>query len=852
MKKMLLKTVVLIFGLLLSTGSWAQLVPSYVGSAYSTGGDCYVITPNLQQQAGAAWYNNPIDLNQDFDIVFNGFFGSTDAGADGMAFVLKTTSASVIGLPGEGLGYQQLPETPSLAVEFDTYQNSGATINDPFYDHIALHKNGNTNHSSPNSLTGYVQASATSTNIEDNVEHEVKIKWRAAEQRFIVIFDCNERINYTGDIINTVFGGTSTVYFGFTASTGNLTNQQSVCFQYLSFLESPLEDTTVCLGETVTGIDAVLPGATNYQWSPVAGVSNPSIANPTFTPDVTTTYTLTTTDNCGVVTEQSFTITVMPNPDVTVTAADSSVCSGEDAIFNLSGTPDSEVTYTLNNGAEETILLDDMGMATVTAAATSQQVLQLVSVVLTETPFCDANVIDSATVDIIVEDASFSMVTECLGATATITGDTGGTFTFNPVPTDGAMIDSATGTISGGTSGATYFVEYTLNAGCFTSSIEEVTLPFLVDYNAPSDVVLCDGDENDGFAEFDLNAVANQVTGGSADIVVTFYETETEAENNNAVDQLPLVYTNTDPFNQTIWVRVESPNSGCYAIESMQLTVNPLPVVNSLNNITSCESNGSVDFDLTIAADEVLTTNPNTTITFYETEAEAETGDLATQLPLQYSTTVLESQIWVRVENATASCYTVVALQLIGEPIPVLAQADSIEDCDDDNDGFATFDLTTVESQITGNNPDITLTYAYEDNGVLTTISSPGAFQNTTAGSQTIWVSAENSLGCSTSVSFDIIINTCFIQRGISPNSDGMNDSFDLTGFNVQEISVFNRYGVKVYTASNYTNEWHGQSDNGNELPTGTYFYSMSYTNNGNQMSGEQKTGWIYINREEN
>ncbi|KAF2519429.1 T9SS type B sorting domain-containing protein [Flavobacterium salilacus subsp. salilacus] len=852
MKKSLLKTLVITIGLMFSTHTWAQLVPSYVGNAYSTGDGCYVITPNLQQQAGAAWYDNPIDLNQDFDIVFNGFFGSSDSGADGMAFVLKTTANPVIGLPGEGLGYQQLPETPSLAVEFDTYQNSGGAINDPYYDHIALQKNGNTNHLSPNSLTSYVQASATSVNIENNTEHEVKIKWRAQEQRFIVIFDCNERINYTGDIINTVFGGESTVYFGFTASTGDATNQQSVCFQYLSFLESPLDDKTVCLGEAVTDIDGTFPGATNYQWSPATGVSNTNIADPTFTPDATTTYTLTITDNCGVVTEESFTITVIPNPDVTVTAAASPVCSGEDAVFNFSGTPDSEVTYTLNGGDEQTILLDDTGAASLAVTASSQQIVQLVNVALTEAPFCEADVTGSATVTIAAGSASFAMTPDCEGATATVTGDAGGTFAFNPVPADGSVIDSTTGTISGGTPGATYFVEYTVNGSCLASTIESVTLFPPVSYNTPSDLMVCDSDENDGFAEFNLNTAADQIEGGNTDLVVTFYESETEAENNTATDQLPVAFTNTVPFNQMIWVRIENSNTGCYAIESMQVTVEPVPVVNALNDLISCDTDndGSVDFDLTLAQDEVLATNPNTIVTFYATQAEAETGNLATQLPLLYTTTAQESQIWVRVENATA-CYTTVALQLIAEPLPVLAQADSIEDCDDDNDGFITFDLTTIESQVTGNNPDITLTYAYEDNGELITISSPEAFQNTTADSQTIWISAENSLGCSTSVSFDIIVNKCFIQRGISPNSDGMNDSFDLTGFNVKEISVFNRYGVKVYTASNYTNEWHGQSDNGNELPTGTYFYSMSYTN-GTQMSGEQKTGWIYINREIN
>ena len=40
-----------------------------------------------------------------------------------------------------------------------------------------------------------------------------------------------------------------------------------------------------------------------------------------------------------------------------------------------------------------------------------------------------------------------------------------------------------------------------------------------------------------------------------------------------------------------------------------------------------------------------------------------------------------------------------------------------------------------------------------------------------------------------------------------------------------------------------YTNQWSGQSDNGHELPTGTYFYVVEAGQDGN------KTGWVYINR---
>ncbi|MDX9715736.1 MAG: gliding motility-associated C-terminal domain-containing protein, partial [Dissulfurispiraceae bacterium] len=80
----------------------------------------------------------------------------------------------------------------------------------------------------------------------------------------------------------------------------------------------------------------------------------------------------------------------------------------------------------------------------------------------------------------------------------------------------------------------------------------------------------------------------------------------------------------------------------------------------------------------------------------------------------------------------------------------------------------------------------------------------------------------------------------CTIQKGISPGGD--NPDFDLSGFNVRQLSIFNRYGVKVYSQGNYVRQWHGQDDKGNELPDGTYYYVI-------ELSGETKTGWIYINR---
>ena len=100
-----------------------------------------------------------------------------------------------------------------------------------------------------------------------------------------------------------------------------------------------------------------------------------------------------------------------------------------------------------------------------------------------------------------------------------------------------------------------------------------------------------------------------------------------------------------------------------------------------------------------------------------------------------------------------------------------------------------------------------------------------------------------NQGGCQVSYTFTVETYFCTIPRGISPNNDGMNDSFDITGLNARKLTIFNRYGKQVYSMNNYRNEWFGQSDNGDELPTGTYYYVIDSDTN-------PTTGWVYINRQ--
>ncbi|GAA4080702.1 hypothetical protein GCM10022389_28510 [Flavobacterium cheonanense] len=102
---------------------------------------------------------------------------------------------------------------------------------------------------------------------------------------------------------------------------------------------------------------------------------------------------------------------------------------------------------------------------------------------------------------------------------------------------------------------------------------------------------------------------------------------------------------------------------------------------------------------------------------------------------------------------------------------------------------------------------------------------------------------ATNSDNCNNNAQFVVVNDFCSIQKGISVNDDGFNDVFELSNLGVKYLQIFNRYGMKVYSKSNYTNEWGGKSDNGDELPDGTYYYVIDRNN------GETITGWIYINR---
>ncbi len=96
----------------------------------------------------------------------------------------------------------------------------------------------------------------------------------------------------------------------------------------------------------------------------------------------------------------------------------------------------------------------------------------------------------------------------------------------------------------------------------------------------------------------------------------------------------------------------------------------------------------------------------------------------------------------------------------------------------------------------------------------------------------------------------------CVISQGLSPhNGDGLNDHLDLSFLDdrsgIASFQVFNRLGTIVYSRTSYRKEWTGQSDEDKILPTGTYYYIINFRNE-DPVYGNETSGWVYVNREEN
>jgi len=197
------------------------------GTAQAAGAHCFQLTPNHLWQGGTVWYKKVINLNDAFEIEVDLKFGCDDDGADGMVFIFHPRLRD--GFQGEGIGFGGLK--PAFGIEMDTYENPH--LADPYFDHIALVRDGKMHHAL--GINGPVPILAGFENIEDCKTHRVKISWSAIKKNIKVTIDGDLRMNTDYDIVENIFAGNPNVYWGVSSATGGKHNQHLLCLEKLTF-----------------------------------------------------------------------------------------------------------------------------------------------------------------------------------------------------------------------------------------------------------------------------------------------------------------------------------------------------------------------------------------------------------------------------------------------------------------------------------------------------------------------------------------------------------------------------------------------------------------------------------------
>ncbi|PSG94081.1 T9SS type B sorting domain-containing protein, partial [Mesoflavibacter zeaxanthinifaciens] len=527
----------------------------------------------------------------------------------------------------------------------------------------------------------------------------------------------------------------------------------------------PLEDpsftaTATCDGATVA-ITGDVGGTFALNPDPGAPVTIDAATGEVTGGDYGTTYTIeyTTAGPCPEVSTQTVTTLTEDDPSFTMIPN----CDG--------GTVDTVAmpggTYTFNPAAPagDTVQINpSTGEVTMATPGTSYTVEYTTA---TQCPATSTFVLNVLPAD----DSSFTLDPTCDGAIATITGMTGGTFTLTST---GATIDPTTGEVTGALPGSTHTVEYTTNGACPTTTTQNVTVHPEVIAIDPTPLEVCDDNIPDGITQIDLTLKDTEVTGGIASYVASYYLTLPEAE--TATNPLPIPYTNL-ANGQIVYVRVEDANTGCYDTTTLELQVEQAPTAFTPTALEFCDpdSDGFGEFMLTDADTQVTGGAAGLVVTYHETMSDAENNVNALSSP--YDNIVFETQtIYVRVESQTivTDCASYVELQLIVNETPQIELTPAaLEECDDDTDGLAAFDLTQANDELlnlldsdTSNDIDpseVTITYYQSEadaEAPSNAIGTPSNYTNVTPDMETIWVRVEyNATGCYTVTDLNLIVN---------------------------------------------------------------------------------------------
>jgi gliding motility-associated-like protein len=297
---------------------------------------------------------------------------------------------------------------------------------------------------------------------------------------------------------------------------------------------------TVCAGSSV---QVTASGAVNYTWQPGGMLTN--VVN--VAPAATTIYTVTGTNAFGCARVATVQVTVIPVPTVSATATPPSICRGSSSTLTASGA--TTYTWIPGNLTSNPAVVSPTSTTVYTVTGRTSGCSDTHTVLVTVNPLPTITVAGSP-------------ATVCIGVCATLTPSGASTYTF----------------INGGpvvcpTVSTTYSVSGTNGFGCVSAQTGTVRIfvsppPTIV--ASPSSTTIC--------------------AGQSANIVLSGGVTYTTNPGNVTGSNISL-----SPLSSTIYTVTGRNASGCIGQTTINITVNPIPVLNVTASPASiCRGDSSI------------------------------------------------------------------------------------------------------------------------------------------------------------------------------------------------------------------------------------------------------------------
>lgn len=253
---------------------------------------------------------------------------------------------------------------------------------------------------------------------------------------------------------------------------------------------------------------------------------------------------------------------------------------------------------------------------------------------------------------------------------------------------------------------------------------------------------------------------------------------------------------------------------GCQATQTV--------MVDFTNDLTLSVS----PLDTTICLGQSVTLHATSTATSYAWTPSATLNDATSANPVATPTDL---------DNYYTVVATLGACELTSDPIHIHVDQSITVDAGGPlfvDAGSSVQELATV----TGANTNITSILWTPSEGLnSTSILNPVITPVPTNGTLTYLITVTNNVGCTATdeLLVNILPNCRNVRNAFTPNGDGNNDFWfvydDYSCLKNVTVSVFNRYGNKVFESKDYRNDWNG-TYKGKSVPDATYYAVVEFT----------------------